>query len=446
MLLPGDLVTLVAEKPAAGGAMLARHDGQVVLVSGTLPGEPVRARVDRVAKGVAHASVVDVLEPHADRRPVVADVACGGAVYAHIRYDTQVRLKGEVIRDGLLRLARIAWEEPIAVERSPERGYRMRARLHVRDGRVGFLREGTHEVCDVAQTGQLLPDSDAAVAALGVALKSAGHQGAASIEWAENIPASERAIHIELAEQARLPSPKQLRGLQAFTGLTWTRTEDREVRIVHGEPYVTDRLDLRPGQPTAPANESDQASPGASPGAPDPLVRLRRHVRAFFQGNRYLLPSLVSRVLAACPDGPVVDLYAGVGLFGVALAAAGRHRIVAVEGHATTAEDLRTNAAPYADRLFVRHLPVEQFLESARGIDATTLILDPPRTGMSRDACDRAIGLAAARIVFVSCDIATLARDIGRFLARGYRLESVRGFDLFPNTPHVEVLAILDRN
>ncbi len=425
--------------------MIARHEGQVVLVSGTLPGEPVQARVDRVAKGVAQASVVDILEPHPDRRPVTGDVACGGAVYAHIAYDAQVRLKGEVIRDGLARLARIAWEKPLAVMPSPERGYRMRARLHVMDGRVGFLREGTHQLCDAALTGQLLPESNDAVTALDEALHAAGQQGSASVEWSENVPGDQRAIHLELAEHARLRSPKLLPGLKAFSGFTWTRTEDRDVRLVHGEPYVTDVFTV----PSRPSADRTDASPvgalEASASDSANLARLRRHVRAFFQGNRFLLPTLVSDVVAACPEGPVVDLYAGVGLFGVSLAASGRHRVLAVEGHATTADDLLANAAPYADRLFVRHLSVERFLAGARGIEADTLILDPPRTGMSKDACDRAALLGAARIIFVSCDVATMARDIGRLVASGYRLESVRGFDLFPNTAHVEVMAILDR-
>jgi 23S rRNA (uracil1939-C5)-methyltransferase len=446
MLSPGDLITLVAEKPAAGGTMLARYEGQVVLVGGTIPGESIRARIDRVAKGVAHASLVDVIDAHPDRREVAGDITCGGSVYAHIAYDAQLRLKGDVIRDGLARLARIRWEGPLPVEPSPERGYRMRARLHVQDGRIGFLREGTHELCDVVQTGQLLPDTHDALAALAAALRAAGQQGAASIELAENIPARERAIHLELGERAKLPSPKLLRGLQAFSGLTWTRTEDRDVRLVQGQPFVTDELEVPVGRVVA----TDLEPPGGSTAStaeapPAATARLRRHVRAFFQGNRYLLPRLSQHVLTTCPDGPVVDLYAGVGLFSVCLAATGRHRVVAVEGHATTAEDLRINAAPYADALFVRHMPVERFLADARGIDAPTLILDPPRTGMSKEACERAIGLGASRVVVVSCDVATLGRDIGRFAASGYRLESLRGFDLFPNTAHVEVLAVLDR-
>jgi tRNA/tmRNA/rRNA uracil-C5-methylase (TrmA/RlmC/RlmD family) len=443
MLNTGDLITLVAEKPAAGGPMLARYEGQVVLVGGTIPGETVRARVERVAKGVAHATMVEVIEAHADRRPVAGDVACGGAVYAHIAYDTQLRLKGDVIRDGLARLGHLSWDAPLRVEASPERGYRMRARLHVRDGRVGFLREGTHELCDAGQTGQLLPSTNEALSALSAALGEARQQGAASIELSENIAGDERAAHIELAEHARLPSPKLLRGLHAFTGLTWTRTEDRDVRLVHGEPFVTDRIPVPAAPPADGELRLDPA--GGRAAASATIAVLRRHVRAFFQGNRFLLPTLVREVLSACPDGPVVDLYAGAGLFSVCLAATGRHQVVAVEGHATTAEDLRVNAAPYADRLFVRHLPVERFLAGARGTLEKTLILDPPRTGMTKEACDGAIGLGAERVVFVSCDVATLARDIGRFTARGYRLTSLRGFDLFPNTAHVEVLAVLDR-
>ncbi len=442
MLHPGDLITVVAEKPAAGGEMLARHEGEVVLVGGTIPGESIRARVLRVARGVAHASITEILEPHSDRRPVSGDVACGGSVYSHIKYARQLDLKSEVIRDGFSRLAHLTWNGHIDVEPSLEKGYRMRARLHVQDGRLGFLREGTHELCDAGRTGQLLDSTSAAIVELGEALRAAGHSGAASIELAENIPGDERAAHMELAEGARLPAPRLLRRVQGFSGLAWTRTEDPAVRLVTGQPFVRDTLEL-PGGIAGPASAVD-GEPHA-PGRCGIRVGLRRHVRAFFQGNRYLLLTLVNAVLAACPEGPAIDLFAGVGLFSVCLAATGDRRVVAVEGHATTADDLVANAAPFGDALVVRHASVERFLAAAAGTTARTLLLDPPRTGMTKDACAGAIAIGAERVVFVSCDVATLSRDVARFVSGGYRLVSLRGFDLFPNTAHVEVLAVLHR-
>ena len=197
MLAPGDLIELDVEKPAAGGRMIARHEGQVVLVLGGIPGERVRARVERVEKRLAFASAADILIASADRRAVFADPLCGGCVYAHIEYPRQTALKSEVIADAFVRIGRIPLESPVAVATSRESGYRMRARLHVAGGRPGFFREGTHQLCDAGATGQLLPESvtaiEAALSALG-----AGAGDVASIEISENVAADERALHLEL--------------------------------------------------------------------------------------------------------------------------------------------------------------------------------------------------------------------------------------------------------
>src|SRR6187431_425647 len=164
------LLTLDIEKAAAGGRMLARHDGQVVLVAGAIPGERVVARLERKERGVAFADVAEVLQPSADRRTVAGDSRCGGNVFAHIEYARQLTLKGEIIQDAFRRIGRIPLAKAPSVVGSPERGYRMRARLHVSGGRVGFFLEGTHQVCDVASTGQLLPETAEWVAGLNRAL------------------------------------------------------------------------------------------------------------------------------------------------------------------------------------------------------------------------------------------------------------------------------------
>src|SRR6185436_17739453 len=114
-MLPGDLIELDVEKPAAGGRMIARHGGQVVLVLGAIPGERVRARVERVEKRLAFASAAEILTPSADRRERTADPLCGGCVYAHIDYARQVALKSEVIADAFIRIGRIPLESPVPV-------------------------------------------------------------------------------------------------------------------------------------------------------------------------------------------------------------------------------------------------------------------------------------------------------------------------------------------
>ena len=416
MIRTDDLLTLVPEKPAAGGRMLARHDGIVVLVAGAIPGERVRARVERVEKSLAFARVVDVVDPHPARRALDFDPRCGGSVLAHVEYGEQCRLKGEVIRDALARVGRIPVEGPIPVAPSPETGYRMRARLHLRGGRAGFFLEGTHQLCDAGPTRQLLPETVLAVSGLESRLAEAGFAADADIEVSENRAGDQRAMHIELLAAAAPASIPPLGPIHGITGLTWSAAGGGPVHEVFGRPYVEDVVQG---------------------------VRLRRHVRSFFQGNRYLLDTLVSAVVTACPPGPVVDLYAGVGLFGLCLAGSGRHQVLAVEANEASAADLEVNAAPLGDAVRVERTSVERFAARRHGRRPHTLVLDPPRTGMTREAAAGAIAMKAARIVFVSCDVATLARDLRKLLDAGYRLDSVRGFDLFPNTAHVEALALL---
>jgi 23S rRNA (uracil1939-C5)-methyltransferase len=177
-------------------------------------------------------------------------------------------------------------------------------------------------------------------------------------------------------------------------------------------------------------------------GDPSTALRLRRDVRAFFQANRFLLERLVRHVIALVPPGPVVDLYSGVGLFGLSLAAAGAEQVTLVEGDPVSGADLTTNAEPFRDRVRVERRSVEAFLVARRAADTpATFLVDPPRTGMSRDAMRDIIRASPARLVYVSCDVATLARDTRLLLDAGYSLEGVTGMDLFPNTAHVESIA-----
>jgi 23S rRNA (uracil1939-C5)-methyltransferase len=427
-LSPGSLVELVIEKPAAGGRMIARHEGQVVLVAGAIPGERIKAHVDRVEKRLAFASAGEVLEPSPDRRDAGFDSSCGGCVYAHIAYERQIVLKAEVVADAFLRIGRIPLESVVAVAGSPVRGYRMRARMHVHGGRAGFFREGTHQLCDAATTGQLLEAASASVVA---ALDALGGASAdvVSIEVSENVAATERAIHLEVRTPGTIPAAA-LASAVAAAGLTGCSARSSQGAFARaGDPAVSDPLD---------ALTAGRAAGGT----------LRRHAASFFQANRFLLPGLVSHVLDLVPsDGDVLDLYAGVGLFSVALAAAGRHGIVAVEGDRESGADLLRNASPYPDRIravvgLVEDLVQQQVRDRSR---PGTLLVDPPRTGMSREAMDAIPQLAAGRILYISCDMPTMARDARRLLDAGYRLTALTGFDLFPNTPHLEAVGVFDR-
>ena len=416
-LQPNAEITVAIEKPVAGGRMLARHEGQVVLVAGAIPGERVRVRIERVSKQLAFGSAVDVLESSPDRRAIDIDWACGGSFYAHITYDRQLRLKSEVIADAFARIAKLPLAVPVPVMPSQEHGYRMRARLHVRNGAYGFFREGTHDLCDAAATRQLLPGT---VEALRRVQTTFAATHITSCELSENADASERAILLELAPSASVPQPVD--PIEGVSGLLFVDHQLGHLSVAYGSPYVRDSIATSTGP-----------------------VDLTHHVQSFFQGNRYMLPQLVTRVLAQIPEGTVTDLYAGVGLFAVALAGERRHAIIAVEGDRASARDLESNAAPHGASVHVQHLSVESYLQR-RGVQRTeTLLLDPPRTGISTEAMSGIIGLKTGRVVYLSCDPATLTRDMKRLSEAGYHLEHIEAFDLFPNTAHIETLAVITR-
>jgi 23S rRNA (uracil1939-C5)-methyltransferase len=418
------ILELDIEKPAAGGRMLARREGHVVLVWGAIPGERVRARIERAGKGVLYAETTEVVSASPDRRDGVVDWRCGGTVFAHIAYARQLALKGEIIHDALGRIGRLPLPAPPVVIESRERGYRMRARLHARGGRIGFFREGTHDVCDVATTGQLASATGEWIAAAQDLLKR--ERGLAGIEIAENIPGDQRAIHLDLQEGADATPFAKLLAIGPLTGLSAQRADRHAATVLAGEPFVSDVLQVT-GEPAA-------------------TLTLRRDVRAFFQGNRFLLERLVHHVMSLVPAGPVVDLYAGVGLFGLSLAAAGADRVTLVEGDPTSGADLNANAEPLAARALVEHRSVEAYLRSTTAPARATFIVDPPRTGMSKEALAGTVRHAPSRIVYVSCDVATLARDTRTLIDAGYDLGELTGFDLFPNTAHVESVAVFIRD
>jgi 23S rRNA (uracil1939-C5)-methyltransferase len=291
----------------------------------------------------------------------------------------------------------------------------MRARLHLRGMRSGFFREGTHALCDARATRQLLPASCDAVDVLVDRLRLGGWNGDAEIEVSENIDASDRAIHLESLEA---PAPNEGLIGPLPPGVTGVSASDpRGKVIVVGTPVVSDTLSMG-----------------------DCTFTLQRHVLAFFQGNRHLFRDLVDHVAGLVPErGALVDLYAGVGGFAIAAAVTRAARVTAVEGDAVAARDLDANIALAGGAIECLHQSVETFTAKDRPCP-DAVILDPPRTGLSNAALAAAVGLRARQVIYVSCDVATLARDARKLVDAGYGIRRVDAFDLFPNTPHVETV------
>ena len=263
-MLPGQTsFRSTIEKPAAGGRMIARVDGQVVLVGGAIPGERVQAR-DRARR--QGRRVCRDASTSTSRQPIgatpFADPLCGGCLYAHIAYPRQLEIKAQVIADAFARIGRLTLPAPVAVAASPEDGYRMRARLHVRGRRLGFFREGTHDVCDARATRQLLPATCDALERLAAALRSLG---------ARRGPRDRAVREHRRVRARRAPRRRRARSTpRRSSGWPATDGSDRPRLGVRRRPAARTSTD------TLTIGEQRRCT-------------LRRHVLAFFQGNRYLL-------------------------------------------------------------------------------------------------------------------------------------------------------------
>jgi len=418
------MLELTIERPAQGGRMIARDfsqagpggPGAIVLVAGAIPGERVRAQVTERRQGVAFAETVDVLEASPDRREPPFDPLCGGNLLAHIAYARQLELKREMLADAFRRQARMDLTVLPPISGSPETGYRMRARLHMTRGRLGFYRERSKDVCDAARTGQL----SAALAAVIDAAEAALAPVAGVIEeivLAENAAADARVLHVVLSDAASPSSLEPLGRIDGVSGVTASEISG-SVAPIAGLPVIEERL------------------PGGA--------RVERHAASFFQANRFLLAYLVSRVVDLSGDGPVADLFAGVGVFAVEAASRGRE-VVAVESDRVSGRDLHSNLAPFGAGASAVTQPVEAWLADRGPAEGRlgAVIVDPPRAGLPPSTRAALIACAPRRLVYVSCDPVTLARDVKEFAAAGYGLTHLEALDLFPNTPHVESIAVL---
>jgi len=422
------------EKPVAGGHALARVGGRVVLVRGGIPGETVRVEIERTGKGVAFATVVEIEEPSPDRVSPAGDPACGGLALAHVAYPRQLQMKEAIVEDALVRIGRLRDLPPITSMASPAQEWRLRARLHVVGRRVGFFREGTHALCDAAATGQLAPGLLPLAEAVIDSLTESMARSVEAVMVTSTVSGDQHAVHLELSRP--LPrhgavwssgdTPPELgsRCMGVSAGLSGSR----HLTTICGHPWVRESW--------AALGCGDTSGGG-----------LTRHAAAFFQGNRALLPTLLREIAQAVPtDRPLVDLYAGVGLFGLAMATRGTGAVTCVEGDPVSGEDLVANAAAFEGRVTAVRSDVESFVRrDAPQLARACVIVDPPRTGLSPVVSAALAAARPASVVYVSCDPATLARDLRILIDGGMRLERVVVFDLFPQTAHVESVVTLSR-
>jgi 23S rRNA (uracil1939-C5)-methyltransferase len=426
-LRPGERVEVTVERAVYRGQGLARHHGQVVFVPRGLPGDRLRVRIASVSAGYVKAEIEEVLSAGPGRvdSRCAHFAECGGCAYQHMDPGAQAALKEAVLSDALRR-AGIPWDKPIAVRPSPPEGWRTRASLHVDHSaavlRLGFHREGSHQVVDVERCLQLSPGMMAAARGLrdGLAARPALARAVRDVELAESFDGTRLVASLETAfDQRQAASAAVLAdAVPALTGFGVMAGEGgrRRFLLLRGDPHV------------------EAVVQG---------IHLRAHVQSFFQGNRFLVGALVQEVLDRTPaGGSVLDLYAGVGLFALPL---GRRaeEVRGLEISASAVADARVNAeAAGLSHVRIHAGDVREMGELPPRSDER-VVLDPPRTGAGAEVVRMVAARRPASIVYVSCDPPTLGRDLKVFAAEGYAPVSITGFDLFPDTFHLETVVHL---
>jgi 23S rRNA (uracil1939-C5)-methyltransferase len=417
------------ERILPGGLGLAHAEGKTIMVALAAPGDRLRVRIDRVKGNVSFASIEEIIEPspHRVEPPCPYFGRCGGCDFQQLSYQAQLDTKVEIIRDCLRRLGGIEKVPEIQITPAPNPWhYRSRAQWQydaIRR-RLGYFESGSRSVCDVAECAVLAPE-------LQQTLESLRHrmQNGSLPEDVRDFRAVVGKESVSIAPSIRSPT---------------VRAHDRRdvTRTIHGETY-------------------------------------RLNAESFFQANAELLPQLIDAAIGNATGETAIELYCGVGLFTLPLARRFKH-VVAVESDNAAASFVRANLAnaglsnaeianrnvshwleenavewleknlecgdlsPLSEKLLSERQPTEKRRQvAALQSPPDFLLLDPPRTGVESRVIAGILNLKPKRISYVSCDSATLARDLKKLIAGGYHLDTITAFDMFPQTHHVETLVRL---
>ena len=396
---------------AHGGEALGRHEGQVVFVPFAIPGERVLARLTDKRKRYARGELVEILDPSPERvdPPCAHFCVCGGCHWQHIQYEAQLDYKRQIVRSAL---ARIGGMPDVSV--APVIGmqvpwhYRNRVRFSIApDGSLGFLAPRSHRVVPIEECYLLHPLLEGVLAALDVELP-----GLVRLSVRAGTNTGDQMLILEL-------STFELPELELGAPVSCVALAPGGAPVVlAGRDYLLEELAGR---------------------------RFRISASSFFQVNTEGAAHLVRLVEQALePTGAetLLDMYCGVGTLGLALASRVGD-VIGVEEDPIAVEDALRNAAR-DENIEIMGGRVERMLSDlGRSVDLA--ILDPPRSGVASDALKALMELAPRSIAYVSCDPASLARDLAKLVVGGYRVREVQPVDMFPQTYHVECVVALER-
>jgi 23S rRNA (uracil1939-C5)-methyltransferase len=412
------------ERPIYGGAGLARHEGKAIFIPFTLPGESVEAKITQDHGSYANAGLEKILEASPQRaRPTCPYFGeCGGCHYQHGNYREQVEIKSQILRETLERAHLSDIPEIVPLYAEPF-GYRNRIRLHIDPvtARLGYKQRSSHHNLAVDECPIAAP-------ALEHALKTL-QSAAQELHLARHF--TEIELFTNSAQDSMLAAlwskaPQQLQ-------LLWPELKARLPQITGAAVFSTERRG-EPGRVIAQIGEPSLTYTTAN-------HPYRVSVGSFFQVNRFLIDPLVELVADNRSGSLAWDLYAGVGLFSAALASR-FDQVVAVESGPGSVRDLRHNIQGKQHRIVSSS--TLDFLRRARKEPVPDFVLvDPPRTGLGKEVSTLLAATRPAHITYVSCDPATLSRDLKSLLDSGYHLTRMRMVDLFPQTFHLESVATL---
>lgn len=437
--------TVTIEGYGEGGMGVARIDGRVVFVHGALRGEKCRVLILKTLKSVAFAKVLEVLEPSSER--IESDCPyfprCGGCTYRHIRYEEELRLKRQRVQDNLSRIggSDVTVEEILGAQDTLR--YRNKAQYPVsKDGAVGFYRARTHEVIECEHCLLVKPEAAAAAEALREYMQScrvAGYdektgRGLVRHLYIRSNAAGESLVCV-LVNGDKLPKEDRLVTLlrdacPKCTGIV-LGTNTKKGNVILGDRYRTlwgsDRLE-------------------------DTLCgkTFRLSVPSFYQVNRVQAERLYAKAIefaGLTGQETVLDLYCGAGTITLALSDHAK-KVLGAEIVPEAIDDARENAA----RNGVKN--AEFFCGDAsdvakklarENLRPDVITVDPPRKGLAADVVESIAEMQPGRVVYVSCDSATMARDVKRLADLGYTAQRACAVDMFPRADHIETICLLSK-